>query len=214
MTTDNVSVDRATEQADILDDLMGAADLGSAYRDQSIPEGTLLAEGVDATGSTVRYKKPSSMVRRGNVNLPERFEAWDKFGVRSMLPTAQMNYHLSKQRPDAPGERTFHTHTRGATRASCQTCPPLREPIEFKCPWCVGVRGQRNTFMSENDAILHQRRFHEDEYAAHQQQLDREERRAQIEVQRQIAASQQAVAEAMLQNMNGNPPAQPGKAGK
>lgn len=189
------SFELGVQTADLLQDMMERVEVSAAgYRDLNIPAGTVLGE-QDVYGQQVRWTKPNSMVRAGKVPLPERFPAFDKFGNLSMLPTAQMGYMLGKERADAPGERAFHTHTRGMTRETCPICPAERKPIEALCPWCTGAKGLRNCFFSETDFYLHQRRFHEDEFTAQEQAMERAERREQMQLQRQTAEAMLAVAQ-------------------
>lgn len=196
MTTQNI--EQATERADVLQELMAQTDARAAFSDPGVPEGTLLSEyELPDGGGSVRYRKPRSMVRNGQTPLPERFMAFDKFGNMSMLPTATMQYSLSKPRADSPGERAFHTHTRGMTRETCPICPPAKEPIAFRCEWCMGARKLKDTFFSETDAILHQRRMHTDEFEASERAIERAERRAQLEMQQKQIDAQISLAQAM-----------------
>ena len=180
----------AIEQAEVLQGLMAQAD-AAGYRDQSLPEGTLLGE-TELQGQQVKWRKPKSMVRTGNTPLPERFAAFDKFGHVSMLPTAQMGRMLSKPRADSPGERAFHTHTGGVTTETCKICPDkMPAAIDATCDFCVD-RTVGKRFYREADLFAHQTRLHPDELMAFDRAIEREQRRGELE-------SQQALASAMLE---------------
>lgn len=185
----------ALEVADVLQDMMAQTEaIAEARRAANdLPEGTLLGE-IELKGQQVKWRKQKSMVRSGNTPLPERFAAFDKFGMLSMLPTAQMSPMLTKPRADSPGERAFHTHTRGMTRESCPTCPTPRAAITETCEFCMARTGGKvkKVFYSEADAYSHKKHLHPDELENLQRTLEREERRAQVE-------AQQAVANAMLE---------------
>ena len=190
------------DSAEALSELMERA-VVSGQRDPSIPEGTILGE-TDIQGQQVRWKKQRSMVHNGNTALPERFEAYDKFGNQRMLPTAQMARMLSKPRADSPNERAFHTHPRGMTRSTCQICPEPRTPIEQVCEFCLDSTGGRlrKSFYSEADAYAHKTRLHPDEFTALERSTDRAQRQAEIE-------SQQRLAEAMMEMARANTAAAP-----
>lgn len=186
------------EGADVLQELMANADLAQAYRDPSIPEGTVLSETVGAAGEMVRFKKPSSMVRAGKTPLPERFAAYDKFGNLSMLPTAMMTAMLSKPRADSPNERAFHTHSRGITRDTCQICPKATEAYPETCEWCLKSSGGlvRKRFEDEDAKERHERAFHPDEKVAFTARMERAERQADREAQQRLAEAMLKMAEA------------------
>lgn len=193
MTT---GIDQATEVADLIQELtQQSQSVAERQRDASVAAGTILSE-VDVDGAQFREVKQSSMVRSGKVALPERFMAFDKFGNVSMLPTAQMHYHLGKHRPDSPGELTYHTHRAGVTRETCSICPAEKQPIDALCDYCTGVRGQRPTFFSETDLFTHKRRLHPDELDAEERELDRAERRAALATQNKLAEAMLAAAQA------------------
>ena len=205
---DATQMNTAVESADLLQDLIAnAASVADGYRDPSIPEGALLGETTGLAGEQVRWKKQKSMVHAGAVPLPERFEAFDKFGHNSMLPTAQMSRMLSKPRADSPGERAFHTHTRGTTRQSCSICPEPKSPIEQTCEFCLERTAGAVTkvFYRENDVYSHKRGFHPQEFEAQERILDRAERRAQIEAQQSVAEAMLAMAQS--QTAQPTPPA-------
>lgn len=185
------------DQADVLGDMLAKADIAAAYRDQSIPEGALLGE-TELPGQMVKWKKPKSMVRSGNTPLPERFEAYDRDGNVSMLPTAQMGRMLSKPRADDPRARAFHTHSRGLTRETCQVCPPPKEPIEQTCEVCLdSTHGAvRKVFYSEAAAYTHKMRLHPDELASIERTTERAQRQAELDTQRQLAEAMMAMARA------------------
>lgn len=199
MTTN--SMDLQVEQADVLQNMMAQVDMSAAYRDQSVPEGALLGE-TELQGQQVRWKKQKSMVRAGATPLPERFEAFDRAGNSSMLPTAQMGRMLSKMRSDAPSERAFHTHTRGMTRESCPICPAPRTPIAESCDFCFERTGGKlaKKFYSESEAYAHKTRLHPEEFANLERMIDRAERAAQIEAQMRVADAMLAMAQSQSSN--------------
>jgi hypothetical protein len=185
------------EQADVLGDMLAKADIAAAYRDPSIPEGSILGE-TDLPGQQVRWRKQKSMVRSGTTPLPERFEAFDRDGVVSMLPTAQMGRMLSKPRADDTSVRAFHTHSRGMTRETCQTCPPTKAAIEGTCNFCFerthGAVVKR--FTSEGELYTHKEMFHERELRSLERVTDQAQRQAEIDTQRQLAEAMMAMARA------------------
>lgn len=182
-----------TDTVGLLDELIEQS-VAKQQRDASIPAGTILSEYELEEGAVHREVKTNSMVRRGKTPLPERFAAFDKFGVMSMLPTAQMNRMLAKERADSPGERAFHVHTRGTTQASCSICPPQATPIDALCNHCTGVRSQKPTFYSEEQLIAHKRVAHTLEYQTELEALERADRRASIEAQNKLAEAMLEVA--------------------
>jgi hypothetical protein len=193
--------------AELMDELTSVA---QRQRDPSIPAGTVLAESVSTDGAgnllqVTREVKQHSMVKNGKVELPERFPAFDKFGNLSMLPTAQMGKMLSKERADAPGERAFHTHTRGMTRDTCSICPAEKQPIEALCPFCTGARAIKNTFTSEQQFITHKQLMHALEFETEERALDRAQAQANITAQQRIADAQERLAEAMIATQQPRP---------
>ncbi len=195
------STDLQQEQADVLGDMLEKADVAAAYRDSSIPEGTLIAEG-EIQGQQVKWKKPKSMVRAGNTPLPERFEAYDRDGVLSLLPTAQMSRMLSKPRADDPNTRAFHTHSRGMTRETCKVCPEAPTYIAQTCEFCLErTHGAvRKHFTKESDAYRHSQTFHPEELAALERATERAERQAELDTNRQLAAAMMEMAKAQAAN--------------
>lgn len=197
----------ALETADVLQDMMAKAEvLAAGYRDNSLPEGALLGE-MELQGQQVKWKKQKSMVRSGNTPLPERFEAFDRDGRSSMLPTAQMGRMLSKPRADALGERAFHTHTRGMTATMCKICPEPKQPIEQTCQFCLGrTAGRlRKVFYDETDLYIHETRLHPDELASRERQIERAERNAQIEAQQRVAEAMMAMAKQQAEQARHEP---------
>ena len=185
------------EVSDVLQDMMAQADVAAAYRDLSIPEGALIGEAVGPAGEQVKWKKQSSMVKAGNTPLPERFEAYDRNGGLSLLPTAQMSRMLSKTRADDATARAFHTHTRGLTRATCQICPEPKTPIAQTCEFCKERNGGKavKVFYKESDLLAHERYFHPLESESRDATIERAERRADREAQKQIADAMVALAQ-------------------
>jgi len=179
----------------VLDELTQKS-VAQMQRDPSIPAGTVLEEHEIADGAIHREVKNNSLVRAGKVALPERFAAFDKYGNISMLPTAQMGRMLSKERADSPGERAFHTHSRGMTRETCSICPAALEPLkDVRCNFCTGARAIRDTFTSEEQLLRHKQLMHSLEYQAENEALDRAERRAGLEAQQKLAEAMLAVAQ-------------------
>jgi hypothetical protein len=201
MVVEQTDVQLQQEQADVLGDMLEKADLAAAYRDSSIPEGALLGE-TELQGQQVRWKKQKSMVHSGNTPLPERFEAFDRDGVPSMLPTAQMARMLSKMRADDTTARAFHTHSRGLTREACKVCPAAAEYIAQTCEFCLErTHGNvHKNFKNETDAYRHKSMFHPDELAALERATDRADREAANESQKQLAQAMMEMARATAEN--------------
>lgn len=203
MTTEQAQIQLQQEQADVLGGMLEKASLAAAYRDQSAQEGALLGE-VDLKGQQVRWKKQKSMVHSGNTPLPERFEAYDRDGVVSMLPTAQMGKMLSKPRADDTSVRAFHTHSRGVTRETCQVCPDAKPFIDQTCEFCLErTHGAvRKRFSTENDAYRHKTTFHPAELANLERMTDRAEREAEIQTNRALANAMMEMARAQTESAN------------
>lgn len=177
--------------ADVLNDL--ATSVAEKQRDASIPSGTVLAES-DLDGALHREVKQNSMVRLGKQELPERFEAWDIYGRMSLLPTAQMARMLSKPNAERPEMRAFHVHTRGIARTNCTICPPSVEPYEGTCSWCLQRAQVRKTFQAESDYEAHCEYYHPREWTTLQRQLEREQRTAELAIQKELAEAMMAMA--------------------
>ena len=203
MVTEQSATELQQEQADVLGEMLAQADIAASYRDQSIPEGALLGE-ADIPGQQVRWKKPKSMVHAGNVPLPERFVAYDRDGVASMLPTAQMGRMLSKPRADDPSTRAFHTHSGGITQATCRICPEAPAYIEQSCEFCLErTHGAvHKKFRNETDAYRHKASFHPDELANLERMTERAERQAEIATNRALAEAMMAMARANSEAAN------------
>ena len=170
--------------------------MADAYRDPTIPPGTILGE-TSVAGQQVRWTKQRSMVRRGDTPLPERFEAWDVYGRMSKLPTAQMNYQLAKPNAEMPDKRAFHLHVSGVTRDNCKICPPEKTPYEGSCEWCFASSGNRleKKFADQTEQEAHFDYYHPREWATLQRELDRRERREELENQKRLAEAMLKVAE-------------------
>lgn len=191
-----------SEAMETLQGMVAEADqLAAAYRNPDIPAGTVLGETSLGSG-TVQWTKPPSMVRAGKTALPKRFAAYDRDGALHMLPTAQLNRMLSKSRADAPGERAFHTHRADITRETCPICPPLKVPYPGSCEWCMESRHVKKVFANATAQRTHKLRYHPDELAANEAEVERAERREQIDAQK-------SVADAILASVQGGAAAAP-----
>jgi hypothetical protein len=114
---------------------------GMATRAQ---EGDIIGEAGDIK---VKAAKQKSLVSYNGVELPARTRVYDRFGVPSDVPTAQLGYHLGKRQPD--GQRAFFARPpAGATRA---------EPIDQNCEWCDRRAGRVGV----------KKFYHLDDYEAH-----------------------------------------------
>lgn len=119
----------------------------------------------DVGGVKLKHRKNSTMVHRNGVELPERTKVYDMYGRSSLVPTAQLQYHLSKRHID--GSRAFYAK------------PPngLAEDrhIDETCEWCLKRTGGavRKKFEDLDAMEAHFEAFHPREYAA---KLRREER--------------------------------------
>jgi hypothetical protein len=190
--------DSAVEQTDLLQELIEKAEsVATMQRDPSIPAGTVLGES-DVYGAIHREVMPNSLVRAGKVPLPERFEAWDVYGNPSMLPTGQMARMLSKPNAEMPTVKAFHTHRKDVTRDNCTICPPTKKPYSGSCQWCAERTAGKvdKKFKDQTEQEGHFEYYHPREWAALQRQLDRDERKASLKVQEDLA-------KAMLQAVNG-----------
>lgn len=119
----------------------------------------------DIGGIKMRHRKNSSMVHRNGVELPERTKVYDALGRPSLVPTAQLQYHLSKR--TIGGERAFYSRPPQGV--------PEQEFIEDTCEWCLKrTAGKVRKRFEDIDAMeAHFEAFHPREYA---NKLRREER--------------------------------------
>lgn len=110
----------------------------------------------DIGGIKVKASKMRSMVRYGDRELPARTRVYDKFGMPSDVPTAQLAAFLSKPRADSPGERAFFSK------------PPqgvARTPIDETCEWCAKRAGRNvKVFYDLDDYETHCEMFHPREW--------------------------------------------------
>lgn len=110
----------------------------------------------DVGGIKVKAAKPRSMVRYNGVELPARTRVYDKFGMPSDVPTAQLAAMLAKKRADSPGERAFFSK------------PPAgveRKPIDETCEWCAKRAGRAvKVFYDLDDYETHCEMFHPREW--------------------------------------------------
>jgi hypothetical protein len=81
----------AAEMADLLEDIAKRAEAGAV-------------EGM-VDNIPIKKAQTSSMVKYNGIELPARTPVYDRDGEISLVPTAALAYHLSKQRADSPGER-------------------------------------------------------------------------------------------------------------
>lgn len=178
----SVNMETAANVADTLQSLMERADGTPIMHHDPTRDGEL-----DPGPQQMRVR--NSMVRMGGKQLPERFDAYDKWGNLHRLPTAMMTAMLQKPRADAPNERAFHTHTRGVTRESCAICPEPKERWQGACEFCPPGSGKAavGSFPSENDCIVHKRRLHPEEHEAQERMLERADRRGLLEAQERLA---------------------------
>ena len=127
-------------------------------------------------GMKVKQTKNKSLVTYNGVELPERTRVFDKNGVPSLVPTAQLAYHLSKKTID--GERAFYS------KVPAGVTPPV--PIDEKCEWCSN---KNRKFFSEWDLEIHQQYLHPLEYASKQRKEDRASRSASVQDILKLVAS-------------------------
>lgn len=131
---------------------------------QRVEVGAVVGE---VEGMAVRQRRNSSMVRYNGVELPERTPVYDRAGRLSMVPTAQLLHHLTKN----GGAFTVNP-------------PPGVEPekyIEGTCQWCVErsleqngpERVVRKRFRTETARRAHYRSYHPDEYAEEREEGQR-----------------------------------------
>lgn len=154
-----------------IEELLGKVEQQARDRQANAETGEVLAETTivdDKTGQgmATRWTKRSSMVRAGDVELPERVQVFDKNGVPSMVPTAALRYHLNKK--DRFGNRKFF-----AERPA-----DYKEPvfIDQTCPVCFKISGVRKKFQDEIDYEGHMDTFHPREWASLLRKEEREAR--------------------------------------
>lgn len=113
------------------------------------------------------------MVREGDRPLPERVMVYDKKGLPSLVPTAQLGYHLSK-RNKWTGEKKFFSNPPPGTK------PP--EPIDKECPICVELYGKSRPFYSIRQWRRHLELVHPAEWGWIQEdeKLKREEEQREL----------------------------------
>lgn len=124
-----------------------------------------------ADGVQFRQGKTRTMVNYKGVELPERTRVYDKFGMPSDVPTAQLTRMLSKPRADAPGERAFFPR------------PPAGKEIVYipeTCEWCL-KGGVRKRFMDMDDLENHCEMLHPREYGRKIRREDNNRRGASVD---------------------------------
>lgn len=107
----------------------------------------------EVEGVKFKARRNSSMVHRNGVTLPERTPVYDRNGMVSMVPTAQLLHHLSKR--TIGGERAFYASPPNGA------APP--KPIDDTCEWCL-KRGTRKVFYDIDDLENHCETYHPQEY--------------------------------------------------
>lgn len=142
----------AAEMANLLEDMAKRVEAGAV-------EGTV-------DGIPIKKAHTSSMVKYNGIELPARTPVYDRDGEISLVPTASLSYHLSKQRADSPGERAFFSR------------PPKakREYIPETCAWCL-KRNVRKRFVDEDELENHFEAIHPKEY---ERKLRREAKEGQL----------------------------------
>lgn len=146
-----LDTDIIEEIGDFIQDATGVpADLGMLQRqaaaDPSIPTGAVLAES-EFGGAMFRWTKRDSRVHAGGRPLPERFAAYDRNNIISMLPTAMMATKLSQRDPLDPSKRWFRLAKHGpwpdrpvptpVPDLTCEICNRHRPPGNPKRFWRV-----------------------------------------------------------------------------
>ncbi len=128
-------------------------------------EGDLLGEVEIEGGMKVRHRQPSSMVRKGDVELPERVRYYrSRNGWEAWLPTAQLVHHLSKRHPDG-------------TPVFVKEKPAIAEELyEETCEVCLknSMGRVRKKFRDEFAYVGHMEVLHPREYRVIQAREERE----------------------------------------
>ncbi len=129
----------------------------------------MLAALGDAAVSNVITEAPrKSMVRLGNKELPERWPVYDENGIKSMVPTAALQYHLTKRRAGT-NRRAFYLQVPAGVVAPT--------PINETCPICTKERlGVAKPFYDEMDLLRHMRNLHPLEQEFYEKRAEKEER--------------------------------------
>lgn len=191
----------AVPNLDILEDIAAfvesatgqPADIGSleraAAQNPDIPVGEVLSSTPLPGGSMINWTKQDTKVRAGNKMLPERFPAYGRDNNISMLPTAQMFYHLTKPAPD--GQPAF----RAATRGPWPGVPVPQFDPDLKCEFCA------KQFLHAGQVEPHMRVAHDQRWATmlRIQQEKREE--LALETNQRLVEAQMAQLDLMRKLM-------------
>jgi hypothetical protein len=109
-------------------------------------------------GVSLKRTKTRSMVHMNGVELPERTRVYDRWGMSSEVPTAQLRYHLSKPAADGSGRAFFRRPPEGVG---------VRTPIDETCFWCEKRAGRRvKVFYDYDDLERHCEDLHPREWAS------------------------------------------------
>lgn len=130
-------------------------------------------------------RQRGSMVRYGDVPLPERVTVFDRLGNPSQVPLVQVQHHLAKR--DRAGNRKFFSKPP-------PDAPPPPKPIDQTCDFCL-KRGVRKNFLSIDAYEGHMQAYHPREFGRILREQERRDRREEREAILALARQRDARTE-------------------
>lgn len=138
------------------------------------------------TEPSERWAKESNTVRFGDKKLPERVTVYRRLtGRAAELATATISKSLAKKAPD--GGPVFVR-----TQEECAVSVPAF--VDQTCEVCKKVSGKAKQFYSIENYEGHMNALHEIEWRGIQRRIDREERKEERELMRQLVQATQKEA--------------------
>lgn len=143
-------------------------DAPEANNDTVLLADMLAALGEAAASNVITEAPRKSMVKLNGKDLPERWPVYDENGIKSMVPTAALQYHLTKRRAGT-NRRAFYLEVPKGVVAPT--------PINETCPICTKERqGVAKPFYDEMDLLRHMRNLHPLEQEFYEKRAEKEER--------------------------------------
>jgi hypothetical protein len=161
------------EEADVIAAAAGEAALPDPVVHEDARRGEVFAQ----LGELKMRRTDRTKVTYGDEELPQFTRLWDRNGVPSVVFTAMARQYLSKRDPQT-GERIFFH------------IPPKVAPVpDVQCPHC------RKKLINEDELDNHKRIRHKRVWEREQRQAGNAGQAAQLEVMKQMLATQNALIE-------------------
>lgn len=171
-------------------ELISSMEAEAKAKSKTAQEGELLAE-TNIGGMPMRLNKQSSMVRKGNVALPERVRFYrSDNGTVAWLPTVQLVHHLSK------------THADGVSVFVKEQPEEFRNVKKAHGP-CWVCRNKKR-FTTNYDFVTHMENKHPRELRIKKEE-DEKESGNFIQVLMAMSPEERNAVKALLGGDNGNP---------